>query len=374
MDNDITFKRTFSHHVMVRHLLDWFVGELQDGGRELVDRLDLAKLRRLNEQTVGGRPASLHRFAGDMVWTAPFAESPDPDPGAWLDLVLLSEFQRRPDRLMPLRVRNYVDCHHLDAWRQRDRHFGVKDRLQPALPIVIYSGRGRWNAPQRVMDLVTPGSAPAPPNDLSSRRSGLFAGDGYLLLDIHRLGADDFRDDNAVSLLAELTDPPPTPRTARLAANLLEVLAGEQLELRRVLFEWIRQESGLDLGVHEMERVERLDAAAREDFLEDRVELWCDRLHAEGVETGRAEGAETGRAEGFEIGRAEGIETGRAEERELLVRQAELKFDSPTARRLAEILSRTDNPASLAEVGAWIITCTTAEDLLARAAQSRRNP
>ena len=268
MDNDITFKRTFSHHVMVRHLLDWFVGELQDGGRELVDRLDLAKLRRLNEQTVGGRPASLHRFAGD----------------------------------------------------------------------------------------------------------------GYL--DIHRLGADDFRDDNAVSLLAELTNPPPTPRTARLAASLLEVLAGEQPELRQVLFEWIRQESGLDLGVHEMERVERLNASAREDFLEDRVELWCDRLRAEGMESGRAEGfeigraegVETGRAEGVETGRAEGIEAGRAEERELLVRQAELKFDSATARRLAELLSRTDNPASLAEVGAWIITCTTAEDLLARAARSGGNP
>ena len=351
MDNDTTFKRVFSHHVMVRRLLDWFVGELRDG-RELVASLDLAKLRRLNEQTVGGRPDSLHRFAGDMVWTAPFAESPDPDPRAWLDLVLLSEFQRTPDRLMPLRVRNYVDCHHLDAWRQRDRRFGVRDRLQPVLPMVIYSGRERWNAPQRVIELVTPGSALPPPSDLSSRESGLFAGDGYLLLDIHRLGADDFRDDNAVSLLAELTNPPPNRRAARLAARLLEVLAGEQRELRQVLFEWIRQESGLDLGVQEMDRVEGMDASAREDFLEDRVELWCDRLRAEGVEAGRAEG----------------IAAGRAEERELLVRQVELKFDSDTARRLAGLLARADNATRLAEVGGWIITCATAEDLLARAA------
>ena len=357
MDNDTTFKRIFSHHVMVRSLVDWFVGELQDG-RELVARLDLSKLRRLNEQTVGGPSTSLHRFAGDMVWTAPFASSPDPDPNAWLDLVLLSEFQRSPDRLMPLRVRNYVDCHHLDAWRQRDRRLGILDRLQPVLPIVIYSGRGRWSAPQRVMDLVTPGTAAPSPYDLSSRRSGLFAGDGYLLLDIHRLGADDFRDDNAVSLLAELTNPRPTRRTAKLAASLLEVLAGEQPELRQVLFEWIRQESGLDFGVHEMERVERLAASERDDFLEDRVELWSDRLRAEGVEAGRAEG----------------IETGRAEERELLVRQAELKFDSATARRLAQLLAQADSADRLAEVGGWIITCATADDLLARAAGNGAGP
>ena len=211
------------------------------------------------------------------------------------------------------------------------------------LPIVIYSGRERWNAPRRVIDLVTPAaSAQPPPFDLSSREGGLFAGESYLLLDIHRLGTDDFSGDNAVSLLAELTNPEPGPRTAKLAGNLLDVLAGEEPELRQVLFEWIRQESGLDLGVQEMNRVERMDASAREDFLEDRVELWCDRL------------------------RAEGVEAGRAEERELLVRQAELKFDSATARRLAGLLARTDDAARLAEVGGWIITCATADELLAR--------
>ena len=353
MDNDTTFKRTFSHHFMVCDLLNWFVGRLR-GGPELVAGLDLSRLRRLNEQTVGGSPGNLHRFAGDMVWTAPFAESPDPDPNAWLDLVLLSEFQRTPDRLMPLRVRNYVDCHHLDALRQRDqKHFGVEDRLSPVLPIVIYSGRRRWSAPQRVIELVTPGTPAVPaPADLSSRESGLFAGEGYLLLDMHRLGADDFRDDSAVSLLAQLTNPPPDRRAARLAARLLEVLAGEEPELRQVLFEWIRQESGLDLGVGEMERVDRMGATAREDFLEDRVELWCDRLRAEGVE----------------VGRAEGLEAGLAKERQLLVRQAELRFGSAASRRLAALVSGVDDAARLEEVGGWIVTCETADELLARVA------
>ena len=271
MDNDTIFKRIFSHQIMVRELLDWFVGRLLDG-REIVDSLDMAKLRRANEQTVGGSPEGLHRFAADIVWEAPFLESPDPDPKAWLELMLLWEFQRTPDHLMSVRVRNYVDGHHLDAWRARDRRFGATDRLPPVLPIVIYTGRRSWTPARRVIDLVSPESNAAPERlDLSSRRSSLFAGDGYLLLDIRRLGADDFDHDNAVSLLAELTDPQlEGATTGALAGRLLELLSDEEPHLSKVLFEWIRQESGLDFGVDEMETVQRLDGSARDDFLEDR--------------------------------------------------------------------------------------------------------
>ncbi len=164
MDNDTAFKRIFSHRIMAQHLLDWFVGDLQEA-RALVARLNLAGLRRSHEQTVGGQTGNLHRFASDIVWEAPFADSPDPDPNAWLELLLLWEFQRSPDWLMPLRIRNYVDCHHLDAWRADGRRFGARDRLQPVLPIVIYTGRERWTAAQRVIDLVTPvpGESQEPP-------------------------------------------------------------------------------------------------------------------------------------------------------------------------------------------------------------------
>ena len=343
MDNDATFKRIFSHQVMVRELLDWFVGRLQ-GGRRLVASLDLDRLRRAHEQTVTGRSGDFHRFAGDVVWEAPFAESPDPDPKAWLELVLLWEFQRTPDHLMSLRVRNYVDGHHLDAWRARNRRFSATDRLPPVLPIVIYSGREKWTAARRVIDLVspTPQGVTEPPA-LSSRRSGLFTGDGYLLLDIHRLGADGFDNDNAVSLLAELTNPrPDSTATARLAGRLLERLAGEDPYLWKVLFEWIRQESGLDLGVDEVDTVQRLDGPARDDLLEDRVETWMDRY------------------------RAEVLAQARADERGRLVHMAELKFDANTAGRLERLLADANDGTLLADVGGWIITCQSGDDLLAQ--------
>lgn len=342
MDNDTAFKRIFSHRIMARHLLDWFVGDVQ-GARELVARLDLARLRRRPEQTVGGTPGNLHRFANDIVWEAPFTDSPDPDPKAWIELMLLWEFQRTPDWLMPVRIRNYVDCHHLDAWRADGKRFGASDRLQPVLPIVIYTGKEPWTAAQRVIDLVTPVPGELPElTDLPSRRNGLFAGDGYLMLDMRGIERDDFTEDNAVSLLAELTSPSLAGHTARKARKLFDVLASEDRDLRLALLEWIEQESGLDLGVSEMDVVETLRPADREGFFENRRERWSDRI------------------------RAEGLAAGREEERQLLVRQVERKFGQGPARRLASLLAGVDDPSRLSEVGTWIIDCETGDDLIAR--------
>ena len=69
------------------------------------------------------------------------------------------------------------------------------------------------------------------------------------------------------------------------------------------------------------------------------------------------------RAEGYAEGRIEGRAEG---ERALLVRLATRRFDAGTAKRLAALLSRIDDPARLAEVGDRIVDCATGADLLAR--------
>ena len=215
---------------------------------------------------------------------------------------------------------------------------------------MIYTGRQSWTPARRVIDLVSPErDAEAERLDLSSRRSSLFAGDGYLLLDIDRLGRDDFDSDNVASLLAQLTNPRRDGTTAKLAGRLLDLLAGEDPGLSKVMFEWIRQESGLDLGVEEMETVRRLDRPARDDLFEERVVRWSDLLRAEGVQEGRAEA--------------------RAEERGRLVHMAELKFGAMTAGRLERLLANMTDATELDEVGGCIITCQTGDDLLAQVAE-----
>ena len=70
--------------------------------------------------------------------------------------------------------------------------------------------------------------------------------------------------------------------------------------------------------------------------------------------------------EGLERGLEQGLERGLAHERELLRRQAALRFGAGTAERLAEGLAGVADPERLAEVGEWLVQCDTGRELLAR--------
>ena len=112
---------------------------------------------------------------------------------------------------MALRI-NYVDNHHMELWR--GKRFGARDRLAPVLPIVIYTGGPtRWTAASRVIDLVTPTSAPVAETDLVSRASGLFAGDGYLTLDTQQVPADDLRHDKCRRVACRALQPSAGPHS-----------------------------------------------------------------------------------------------------------------------------------------------------------------
>ena len=70
----------------------------------------------------------------------------------------------------------------------------------------------RWTAAARVVDLVTPQAAQTGAGETSTpwRADPRFTGDGYVLLDSHRVGLDDLRRDNAAALLAGLENPSPS--------------------------------------------------------------------------------------------------------------------------------------------------------------------
>ena len=119
MRQDPAFKDIFAYGFMVEELMRWFVGDLH-GGRELVDALDFSLLLRVQEQSTTGRAGDKRSYANDIVWRVPFRGRPaDGGDRAWLHLVLMIEVQGEVDHLMALRVRNYVDNHHLELWRGR---------------------------------------------------------------------------------------------------------------------------------------------------------------------------------------------------------------------------------------------------------------
>ena len=108
-----------------------------------------------------------------------------------------------------------------------------------------------------------------------------------------------------------------------------------------------RRRIGLDLGIRDMAEMDRLhESGDLEEYFAVRVRAWQDEYRAEG--------------------RAQGIEQGLAAERDLLRRLAARKFGAGTAERLAGLLAPISDTRRLAEVGDWIIDCTTGDDLIAR--------
>ena len=138
-------------------------------GHRAVDKLDIAG---------DGRRGQLENARGR---NPPQVRKPE---GTWLHLVVMIEVQRQLDYLMALRVRNYVDNHHLELWR--GRRFGAAERLGPVLPLVIYTGAQRWTAAARAIDLVTPPAADGPVLGPASRRLRDIRGTGRAFRRRHR--------------------------------------------------------------------------------------------------------------------------------------------------------------------------------------------
>ena len=338
MRPDPTFKNIFSYPFMAAELVRWLVGGVH-GAAELVDALDFDRMERVPEQSTTGPAHDKRSYAGDIVWRIPFRPGRC---GPWTHLVLMIEPQSRLDYLMALRTRNYADGHRMELWR--GRRFGARDRLDPVLPVVFYTGAPRWTAATRVAGLVTPGAdleAPSP----SSRTDGLFAGDGYLAVDTLRLGADDVPRGNAAALLAGMCNPSADRLPAQATALRDRLAAPEFRELLEVVLLWAQRTAkdliDYDLGVHDMAEAETYDP----DLL-----AYFDKRRREYQETYRAEG------------RAQGL----ASERRLLRSQAERKFGAGVGEGLAPLLAGIGDARGMEAVGGWIIDCATGEELLAR--------
>ena len=388
MEPDATYKHLLSFAFMVEELLRWLVADLH-GMHALVDALDFSTLERVHEQSVTAGAAALHRQSNDMVWRVHLRERGEDDavapagradrstspPGGdgaqpegsapWLYLVVMLEFQSTVDHLMPLRIRNYVDNFHMEQWR--GRRFRSTDRLAPVLPIVLYIGKLRWTAARRVIDLVTPGATQAGGEEGNEtwRADPRFAGDGYVLLDSHRVGREDSRHDNAAALLAGLENPSPSTLPELVGAVCRRLRAPELQELKEIMLEWAAwraRQAGLTIEEEDMAQVNRMENPDDiEAFYRTRAQVWEEERRAEGRVEGRVEGREAGRAEGRVMG-----------QRESLRRHAAMKFDAQTAARLGAVLEGVTDQEVFDGVLAALVECDTPSDLLERVAEVRR--
>ena len=194
----------------------------------------------------------------------------------------------------------------------------------------------------------------------------MFAGDGYVLLDAHRIGQEDLRYDNAAALLAGLENPTRETFAGLVAALHRRLRAPELRQLREVMLAWAtlraRRRLGLKWRARDMAAVMRMeDYDDVEAFYAARLDAWREEFRAEGRAKGRVEGQVESRAEG----RVEG-------QRESLRRYAEMKFDAETAARLGELLDGVADREMFDGVLAALFESDTSEEMLRRATSLRR--
>ena len=346
MRHDQIYKAIFSHRIAAEHLLRFVAGTF-GGGPQWLAAFDLETLEQAPTERID---PTLHRHLSDLVWRVRLRGGGEED---WAYLFVLIEFQSALDHLMALRVRTYVDMLYRGLWSQR--RFGASDRLPPVLPVVLYNGAQPWTAASSVEALVAPEGRPAGP----AEPVPVYAGSGYVTLDVGRAAGGDSAPADVVSLVIGIERMSSHEEGYATLVSAFSLLGGsEHRELRRVFHTWFGLLVGSDAGgtvIEGFEEMERLEEAGElRETVQDRVRAWR--------EADREQGREQGRAEGVEQGRAEGVE----QERALLLRLTERKFGAETAERLAALVAGICEPERLADVGDWIIDCATGDELIAR--------
>ena len=136
MTSDSLYHRLFSHPLMVEQLVQEFVPE----GRGL----DFSRMERVNAKFHARRG---RRREGDVIWRIPIRNGE-----ADVSLYILLEFQSKADWWMVIRVMVYVGL----LWQYiiREKKLKRGDALPPVLPLVLYNGDHRWNAPTDLSGLI----------------------------------------------------------------------------------------------------------------------------------------------------------------------------------------------------------------------------
>ncbi|MCY3807963.1 MAG: Rpn family recombination-promoting nuclease/putative transposase [Gemmatimonadetes bacterium] len=310
--DDAAFKKLFSDPRMIgflihRHLPEW------------ADRVDYATLRPLPTELIDEQ---LRRRYPDTTWRVRTTD------GA-TELLLLLEFQSRPERHMALRTTVY-SCLAAQSLLQQDRELGRGDRALAVVALVLHHGDRRWNAAKSLSDLFKD-SAPS----------------AYRVVD-------------RMPPTAQPTGPEDLPR---LVLGLSGVTKAEQMRAALTVL------------------LPLVETCEDEDFDRFMARSVKAMLRSKGISSQQLEEAMTMgtvvtefqrslneiRQEGLEQGREQGIEQGQAA---VLVQLIARKFGQGTAEEVRRLIEGRPGRDRIAQVAAAILDCDTPEGFEARVRES----
>ncbi|MBF0191526.1 MAG: Rpn family recombination-promoting nuclease/putative transposase, partial [Magnetococcales bacterium] len=167
-EHDLGYAKLFSHPRMMEDLITGFIHETWVAG------LDFSTLEKVNPVHVTD---DFRKRTHDLIWKIRWK-----DPERWLYLYLMLEAQSTVVEIMALRCDLYLKLLYQDLHASGKIPAGQK--FPPALSIVLYNGKQRWNAARDVADLIE-----EPPPGLETYRPHA----RYLLVDKNHYQDNDLR-------------------------------------------------------------------------------------------------------------------------------------------------------------------------------------
>jgi Putative transposase, YhgA-like len=208
-------------------------------------------------------------------------------------------------------------------------------KLPPVVPIVLYNGRGRWNAPHTVESLVA-----TIPRSLAPYCPRL----GYLLLDEGRYTERELAPlRNLVAALCRLENSREPEDVQRVLGVLIDWLrAPEDDSLRRAFTVWLRRVL-LPARLPGVEIPEVHDLVEMHTMLAERVVEWTQRWKDEGLQQGLQQG----------------LHQGQVQEARAMVLEAVAAHFGETPHEIAATIQRLEDRETLHALLRQAITCST---------------
>lgn len=226
-----------------------------------------------------------------------------------------------------------------------EEDLGPDRKYPPILPIVLYNGERRWNAPVDVRGLF----APVPEELL-----GYLPRHRYFLIGLRELDLSLLPRENVLSMIAGLEQARSLEQFEKFLVPLAEWLERvRDPDLLASFRAWVTLVLAPRVG--SAEQTLELDVRRKEEAkmttLIERVRKWSEERDQHWLEKGRVEG-----------------------ERELVYRLVARRFGAGAAGQLAPLLDGMLDPARIAVVADAVVECETAEEFIARAKKVAETP
>lgn len=237
------------------------------------------------------------RREGDIVWKIPTRQ------GINLFLLLMLEFQTRVQWWMTVRVQVYSGL--LIQQLIDEMNLGRGDLLPPILPIILYNGKKRWDAPTHMQPLISlPKQSPLWKFQPEAR---------YHVIDERRYLASDLKGRQWLSALLFRLEHPPDPGKMPDLANELIIWFKNHPDFEPLKPLFVELLTGWLASVKGKTAPPRMphDLLETKTMLQDYAKEWQKKWKQEGRQEGIQKGIQKGIQEGRQEGRQEGIQESR---------------------------------------------------------------